>query len=79
MSVSSGFQLVRVPVLSKNITSTFEVFSKVAAFFISIHDFAHLQVHTIIAAGVASHKAQGQAITKVATAGTIEVSILHVI
>jgi hypothetical protein len=55
------------------------VFSKVSAFFIIIPFFAHTHVQTIIAVGVASHKAHGQAITKVATADIIASVIFQVI
>jgi len=45
----------------------FEDFSKASAFFIKIHFCADFPIQTIIAVGVASHKAQGQAITKTVT------------
>ncbi|MDF1682828.1 MAG: hypothetical protein P1U46_03840 [Patescibacteria group bacterium] len=79
ISVTSGFQFVRVPVLSKTIMSISFVFSNVSAFFISIPLFAQTHVHTIIAVGVASQSAQGQAITRAVTAGTIDSLILQVI
>jgi hypothetical protein len=64
-----------VPVLSKTITSISFVFSNVSAFLINIQFFAHTQVPTIIAVGVANHNAHGQAITRVATADIIAILI----
>jgi hypothetical protein len=71
MSDISGFQFVRVPVLSKITISISLVFSNVSAFLIRIPFLAHAPVATIIAAGVANHRAHGQAITKVETAARI--------
>jgi hypothetical protein len=74
----SGLPLVRVPVLSKITMSISFVFSNVSAFFISIHFLAHDPVATIIAAGVVSHNAHGQAITRVATAAKIACELFQV-
>ena len=68
-----------VPVLSKITRFTLCIFCKLSAFFISIQYSAHLPTHTIIAVGVASHKAQGQAMTKTLTKATIPVTKLPVI
>jgi hypothetical protein len=69
---------VRVPVLSNTTASISFVFSSVSAFFISIPFLAQTHVHTIIAVGVASQRAHGQAITNVATAAIIAALIFHV-
>jgi len=61
-SVTFGFHSVNVQVLSKNIVFTFQAISKLSASLISIQFSAHFHVHIIIAVGVASHNAQGQAI-----------------
>lgn len=53
------------------------VFSSVSAFLIRIPFFAPTPLHTMIAVGVASHRAQGQAITRQAIAGARELSISH--
>jgi hypothetical protein len=70
---------VRVHVLSKITISISFVFSKVSAFFISIQFLAQTQVQTIIAVGVASHNAQGHAITSEATDVIIALLISQVI
>jgi hypothetical protein len=70
ISTTSGFQYVKVPVLSKITTSISFVFSKASAFLIKIQFFAPVHVPTIIAAGVASQRAQGHAITRVETDAT---------
>jgi|GEM_PF-3048808 hypothetical protein len=76
-SVTSGFPLVSVPVLSNTTASISFVFSSVSAFLISIPFLAPTQVQTIIAVGVASQSAHGQAITSVATAAIIASLIFH--
>ena len=63
ISVTSGFPSVMVPVLSKIIVSTLHSISNGSPPLIRIHFSAHFPVPTINAVGVASHKAQGQAIT----------------
>ena len=65
--IISGFHSVIVQVLSSKTVFIFEDFSKASAFFIKIHFCADFPIQTIIAVGVASHKAQGQAITKTVT------------
>ena len=54
---------MRVPVLSKNITSNFPTFSRISPPLTSTPNSAPLPVPTIIAVGVAKPNAQGQAIT----------------
>src|SRR3989338_4331207 len=68
ISVTAGSPLVRVPVLSSTTTSTFPANSKASASRIIIPFSAALPVPTIMAVGVAKPSAQGQAITKTATA-----------
>ena len=62
-SVTCGFPIVRVPVLSSITVLTFAPASKTSADFTSIPSSAALPVPTIIAVGVASPKAHGQEIT----------------
>src|SRR3989344_2428667 len=64
--VTVGFPSVSVPVLSKIVTLTLLAISSVSAFLIKIPCSAPLPVPTIIAVGVASPKAQGQAIISTA-------------
>src|SRR3989338_5982132 len=68
--VTSGLPLVMVPVLSTTTISTLWSFSNVAASLIKIPSFAPLPTPTIIAVGVASPSAQGQAITRIPTNDT---------
>jgi len=63
ISVTFGFHWVMVQVLSKTIAFILQAVSNGSHHLIRIQFLAHIQVHTIIAVGVASHKAQGQAIT----------------
>jgi hypothetical protein len=63
ISTKLGFQVVIVQVLSKAIAFIKLAFSKAFHHFTKIQLFAAIQVQTITAVGVASHKAQGQAIT----------------
>ena len=65
ISVTSGSPLVIVPVLSKTTKSTLPVSSKAEAFLNKIPFLAPLPDPTIMATGVASPSAQGQAITKI--------------
>ena len=66
MSVTSGFPLVSVPVLSSTTVSTLCKCSKASAFLKSTPIRAALPVPTIIATGVAKPRAQGQEITRTA-------------
>ena len=63
MSVTTGFPLVIVPVLSKATICVFPVFSSATAFLNKILFLAAFPLPTIIATGVASPNAQGQLIT----------------
>jgi len=65
-SVTSGFPLVRVPVLSKITAVTFSATSRASAFFIRIPSSAPFPIPTVNAVGVARPKAQGQATTRTA-------------
>src|SRR3989338_58837 len=67
MSVTSGFPLVKVPVLSKTIVVNLCAVSSASAFLIKMPFSAPFTVPTIIAVGVASPRAQGHAIIKTAT------------
>ena len=64
MSTTFGFPSVIVPVLSRTIVLIRCAFSRISAFFINKPFSAPFPVPTIIATGVASPNAQGQAITK---------------
>ncbi len=55
------------------------IFCRLSAFLISIPCSAHLPTPTIIAVGVASHKAHGQAIINILTKATIPVTKLPVV
>ena len=63
ISVTCGFPLVIVPVLSKAMICVFPVSSKDTAVLNIIPCFAPIPFPTMIATGVASPKAQGQLIT----------------
>jgi len=65
---TSGLPFVSVPVLSKTIIEISLVLSKLSPVLNSMPFFDPRPVPTIIAVGVASPKAQGQAITNTATA-----------
>src|SRR3989344_5820977 len=67
MLVNCGFPWVRVPVLSKITVSILLAISNEAASLIKIPREAALPEETIMAIGVASPRAQGQAIIKTAT------------
>lgn len=64
---SSGFHLVIVPVLSMTTTFTLWSVSSVEASLMRIHSPAHFPTPTMIAVGVASPRAHGQAITRIPT------------
>src|SRR3990167_3229380 len=63
ISATSGFPLVKVPVLSKTIALILQALSRGSPPFTKIPCSAPTPVPTIIAVGVARPKAQGQAIT----------------
>ncbi|EKE28712.1 MAG: hypothetical protein ACD_3C00025G0001 [uncultured bacterium (gcode 4)] len=63
ISVTFGFHSVIVHVLSNTMAFIWQAVSSGSHHFIRIQFWAHLQVQTIIAVGVASPSAQGQAIT----------------
>ncbi len=65
--VTAGRPLVKVPVLSKIIVFTLCAFSRISPPLIKIPNSAPFPVPTMMAVGVASPKAQGQAITNTAT------------
>ncbi len=67
MSVTSGFPLVIVPVLSKTIVSTSLSVCRAAPWRISTPFSAPIPLPTIRAVGVASPRAQGHAMTREAT------------
>ena len=67
-SVTCGFPLVIVPVLSKTIAVKLLAASRISPFLIKIPFLAPRPVPTIKAVGVANPKAQGQAITITETA-----------
>ena len=67
ISVNSGSPFVIVPVLSNTMVSILWVISKCSPDFIKIPCSAAFPVPTIIAVGVASPRAHGQAITSTAT------------
>jgi hypothetical protein len=69
-SVSTGSPRVSVPVLSIASTLTFSARSSASAFLTRMPAEAPCPVATMIAVGVASPRAQGQAITSTATALT---------
>ena len=66
ISVTTGLPIVKVPVLSMMMLLSLLASSSDDPLFISIPDSAPLPVPTIIAVGVASPNAQGQAIIKTA-------------
>lgn len=68
---------VSVPVLSNITTFVFSAFSSISLFFINIPFDADKPSLTIIASGVASPSAQGQATTKIVTKVIIAVSKLY--
>ena len=70
-SESFGFPSVRVPVLSTTKVSTFSRISKASAFLINTPSVAPRPTPTMIDIGVASPKAQGQAMMSTATALTM--------
>lgn len=74
MSVTSGVHSVMVPVLSKTMVSTLQRVSRGSPPLIKMPFSAPFPVPTIIAVGVASPKAQGQAITITAAKYNSEVS-----
>lgn len=63
ISVTFGFHSVMVQVLSKTTAFIVQAVSRGSHHFINIQFWAHLPVHTIMAVGVASQSAQGQAMT----------------
>src|SRR3989338_6084300 len=67
MSVTSGFPLVKVPVLSKTIVVNLCAVSSASAFLIKMPFSAPFPVPTIIAVGVANPSAHGHAIIRTAT------------
>src|SRR3989344_945965 len=67
-SVTFGLPSVSVPVLSRTIALSFDVFSRVDASLIRILCFAPRPVPTATAVGVANPNASGQAMTTVDTA-----------
>ncbi len=66
--MSSGFPIVRVPVLSKITAFALFAVSRASPPLIRIPFVAPFPVPTIIAVGVAKPRAQGQAITRTETA-----------
>ena len=66
-SVTAGFPFVRVPVLSSAIFLTLHAVSSASASLTSMPSFAPRPMPTIIAVGVASPNAHGQAITSTDT------------
>ena len=71
-SVTTGFPVVRVPVLSKTTVSTLWAISRACACLISTPISAPLPVPTMIAVGVASPSAHGQAIISTETKTNVE-------
>jgi len=63
-SVTSGFPLVRVPVLSKRMAVSFSGVSRASPLFIRIPSSAPRPIPTVTAVGVARPSAQGQAMTR---------------
>ena len=68
ISVTTGFPSVIVPVLSSTTASMRRAVSRLSASFINIPFSAPLPIPTIMAVGVASPKAHGQAITSTVVA-----------
>ena len=66
-SVTRGLPSVRVPVLSRTTVSTFRATSRLSASFIRIPLSAPLPIPTMIAVGVASPRAHGQAMISTVT------------
>ena len=64
MSVTSGFPLVRVPVLSQATTVSLSERSSTSPFLMRMPSSAPRPTPTVTAVGVASPRAQGQAITR---------------
>ena len=64
ISVTCGFPLVRVPVLSNTIVESFSDNSSASPFFMRILKSAPRPMPTVTAVGVASPRAQGHAITR---------------
>ena len=74
MSVTEGFPTVRVPVLSKTTVSTFPARSRYSPPLISTPHCAPMLVPTRSAAGVATPRAHGHAITTTETNASTEKS-----